>query len=322
MNIGIVGLGLIGGSLIKKLHSKCDILGFDSDESVRLKAKQSGFRVRDSLADLMRSSEIILLAAPTNVSIEILKEITSSNFSGLVTDVGSTKLPIQKIVNKKINFVGGHPMAGSHLAGWESADPTIFDGATWALTLDHATAEAPLAKLIEVILSTGAWVVPTFAKQHDEAVVVSSHLAHLISAGYGLMIENAENQKLIEALVGGSYRDLTRVTLSPSERTSEIVWPNRTELIAVIDTYISNLQNLKKTLKAVDVGGLSKLLTRAGQSRARVEITQQEIKKYQTKNLSVTKGNLIEQLKGLALETILLTNFQLKDDVYQITFAQ
>jgi prephenate dehydrogenase len=322
MNIGIVGLGLIGGSLIKKLHSKCDIFGFDSNESVRTKVKQSGFRIRNSLAELMNNSDIIVLAAPTNAATEILKEIAASDFSGLVSDIGSTKLPIHKSVNKKMNFVGGHPMAGSHLAGWDSAHPEIFNDAPWALTLDQAKEETTLAKLIEVILNTGAWVVPTFAKLHDEAVVVSSHLSHLISASLGLTIENAENQKLIEALVGGSYRDLTRITLSPSERTAEIVWPNRSELVTAIDTYIANLQGLKKTLKAEDVDSLIKLLTRAGKSRARVEATGLVIKKHQTQTLSIKKEELIVQLKELASDPALVTSLQIQNDGYQITIAR
>lgn len=322
MNIGIVGLGLIGGSLIKKLHSKCDIFGFDSDESVRIKVKQSGFRIRNSLAELTHNSDIIVIAAPTNAALEILKELAASNFSGLVSDIGSTKSLIHKSVNKKINFVGTHPMAGSHLAGWDSADPTIFHQAPWALTLDQAKEETTLAKLIEVILATGAWVVPTFAKQHDKAVVVSSHLSHLISAGFGLTIENAENQKLIEALVGGSYRDLSRITLSPSERTAEIVWPNRDDLVIAIDTFIANLQGLKKTLKADEVDNLVKLLTRSGQSRARVEVTQQLIQKQQTQTLLVKKGELIGELKELALDPALITSFQIQNDDYQITLAR
>ncbi|MFY9325725.1 MAG: prephenate dehydrogenase/arogenate dehydrogenase family protein, partial [Candidatus Nanopelagicales bacterium] len=261
-------------------------------------------------------------AAPTNAALEILKELAASEFSGLVSDIGSTKSLIHKSVNNKINFVGTHPMAGSHLAGWDSADPTIFHQAPWALTLDQAKEETTLAKLIEVILFTGAWVVPTFAKQHDEAVVVSSHLAHLISAGFGLTIENAENQKLIEALVGGSYRDLSRITLSPSERTAEIVWPNRDDLVIAIDTFIANLQGLKKTLKADEVDNLVKLLTRSGQSRARVEVTQQLIQKQQTQILSIKKGELIGELRELALDPALITSFQIQNDDYQITLAR
>ena len=75
MNIGIIGLGLIGGSLIKKLHSSCDVTGYDLAEDVRQKAKQAGFRVRNTLNDLLQNSEIVIIASPTNSALEILKEI-------------------------------------------------------------------------------------------------------------------------------------------------------------------------------------------------------------------------------------------------------
>jgi len=321
MNIGIIGLGLIGGSLIKKLHSKCDIFGFDIDESVRQKAKQSGFRVRHTLEDLLHHSEIVVIAAPTNSAIEILQAITKSDFTGLVTDIGSTKLPIHQVVNNKIDFVGGHPMAGSHLAGWDAADPELFDKAPWALTLDRVKDENRIANLIDVILKTGAWVVPSLAKDHDQAVMISSHLSHLVSAAYGLTVSKSANPSLTEQLVGGSYRDLTRITLSPSERTSEIVWPNRAELIAAIENFVANLSDVKKSLKAEDSTALNKLLDTAGQSRLRVDEMQQKIKKQKFELVQAPQGKLIPELKNLATKSAAVVNFKTSGETYEISFV-
>jgi prephenate dehydrogenase len=321
MNIGIIGLGLIGGSLIKKLHSKCDIFGYDIDESVRQKAKQSGFRVRHTLEELLHHSEIVVIAAPTNSAIEILQAVTKSNFSGLVTDIGSTKQPIHEAVNNKIDFVGGHPMAGSHLAGWEAAEPELFNQAPWALTLDRVKDEIRLANLIDVILKTGAWVVPSFAKDHDQAVMFSSHLSHLVSAAYGLTVSKTANSSLAEQLVGGSYRDLTRITLSPSERTSEIVWPNRAELITAIENFVANLSDIKKSLKAEEPTALNKLLDTAGQSRLRVDEMQQKIKKQKLQSLVAPKGKLITELKDLATKSAAVVNIKNSGDTYEISFV-
>jgi prephenate dehydrogenase len=321
MHIGIVGLGLIGGSLIKKLHSTCDIFGYDIDESIRQKAKQSGFRVRHNLEDLLHHSEIVVIAAPTNSAIEILQQVTKSGFTGLVTDIGSTKLPLHQAANKKMDFIGGHPMAGSHLAGWDAAEPELFNQAPWALTLDQVKVETRLAILIDMILKTGAWVVPTFAKDHDQAVMISSHLSHLVSAAYGLSVSKSVNSSLTEQLVGGSYRDLTRITLSPSERTSEIVWPNRVELIAAIENFVANLSDIKKSLKAEEPNALNKLLEVAGQSRFRVDQMQQKIKKQNIQSLNVPKTKLIAELKNLATTSAAVVNFKASGESYEISFV-
>lgn len=322
MHIGIIGLGLIGGSLLKKLHSQSDILGYDIDEQVRTKVKQAGFRVRNDLNELMHNCEILVLAMGTNAAPQVLKEISKANYSGLVSDVGSTKAAMHELVDEKLNFVGGHPMAGSHLAGWEAATPEIFNQAPWALTLDRVTDEIKLAELIKFILKTGARVVPTFAKEHDAAVLISSHLSHLVSASYGITASKAANAKLIEALVGGSYRDLTRITLSPSDRTAEIIWPNRTDLVTAIDELVSNVQNLKKSLKAENPENLIKQLNLASTSRSSVEELEAKIKKQEIQEISVPAGRLIEELKELTTDAVSITSFKNQNDDYEIKFIK
>jgi prephenate dehydrogenase len=322
MNIGIIGLGLIGGSLIKKLHSSCDVTGYDLAEAVRQKAKQAGFRVRNTLSDLLQNSEIVIIASPTNSALEILKDITKQNFKGLISDIGSTKLPIHKALSKNANFVGGHPMAGSHLAGWDSSEAELFNQAPWALTLDQVKSESHLVVLIDMILKTGAWVVPTTAAEHDQAVLISSHLPHLISAGYGLSVEKSQDHKLIQQLVGGSFKDLTRITLSPSARTSEIIWPNRAELIQSIDEFVSNLQILKKSLKNEESTALLNNLQAASRARFSVEDLLQKIKTKNLEHLKVAKGELISQLSNLSTSASAIINFKVSGETYDISFVK
>jgi len=322
MHIGIVGLGLIGGSLLKKLHSQSDILGFDIDEQVRTKAKQAGFRVRNDLQELMHNCEILILATGTTAAAEVLKQISKANYSGLVSDVGSTKVSMHELVDKKINFVGGHPMAGSHLASWEAANSEIFNQAPWALTLDQVTDEVKLAELIKVILKTGARVVPTFAKAHDAAVLISSHLSHLVSAGYGITAGKADNYQLIQSLVGGSYRDLTRITLSPSDRTAEIIWPNRNDLVGAVDDLIANLQNLKKSLKADTADNLIKHLSSASKSRESVEELEAKIKKQEFELASIPSGQLIKKLQELADQAVSIIDFKGQNENYEIKYVK
>lgn len=322
MHIGIVGLGLIGGSLLKKLHSSSDIFGFDTDDEVRTKAKQLGFRVRNSLPELMRDSEIILIATGNNAAEEVLKEVAKAQYSGLVTDVGSTKLPIHNFIDKNLDFVGGHPMAGSHLAGWESAKADIFQDASWALTLDQVKNEKSLAELIKIILKTGARVVPTFAKEHDAAVLISSHLSHALAAAYGVTAANAENAPLIQSLVGGSYRDLTRITLSPSDRTAEIIWPNRKDLSQAIDSLIQNLQNIKTSLKQDTVASLVKLLDNSAQSRQAVDELAQNVKRKAVTLKQINQNELIPTLKELAQSNISITFFETRNNNFEVQFVK
>jgi hypothetical protein len=144
----------------------------------------------------------------------------------------------------------------------------------------------------------------------------------LVSASYGITASKAANAKLIEALVGGSYRDLTRITLSPSDRTAEIIWPNRNDLVVAIDELVSNLQNLKKSLKAEIPENLIKQLNLASTSRSSVEQLEAKIKKQEIQEISVPAGRLIEELKKLTTDAVSIIRFKNQNNDYEIKFVK
>ncbi|MFC7764341.1 prephenate dehydrogenase/arogenate dehydrogenase family protein [Catellatospora bangladeshensis] len=154
MNIAVIGLGLIGGSLMRALAAAGHrVLGFDADPEVRATARSAAARVpaaqrwqitatiRDAAAD----ADLVALAVPLPALDDVLDALVASGFHGLITDVTSVKGPVREAVARRLRgaanplagFVGGHPMAGKETSGFAAADPALFTGCAWVLCLDE-----------------------------------------------------------------------------------------------------------------------------------------------------------------------------------------
>lgn len=307
MKISIIGLGLIGGSIAQGLKNKHEISVLDPDLNSLEAAKKSGFNVLNNL-DQALNSELIIVAAPTSVSEEILKELSSKKYQNFVSDICSVKASLQNAA-KDLNYVGTHPMAGSTKAGFINANSEIFKNAPWAVSVTATTNNEALIAIVSIINDLGAFVVPVDPIEHDESVVLSSHLAHVVASAYAKSVGESEFAQLAQLLAGGSFRDLTRVTTSPAERTAEIVWPNRKSLSKVVENLSENLAKLQNLLEQGSQADIEKYLQSASSLRTISDATINKVKNHQGEKLTTKTTNLKDEFLKYAQKRIIATDF-------------
>ncbi len=230
VDIAVIGLGLIGGSLLRALATGAHRLwGYDADPAVRATARtaaaqlpaEARWRVAGDLRTAVAHAELVVVAVPYDAVEEVLHGLASAGYAGLVTDVTSVKGPVQKMVRDRLHgahsrlagYVGGHPMAGRETSGFASADPALFIGCPWALCLEEDTSLDDWLTVADLVTRLGARVVPTTAEAHDRAVAAVSHLPHLVASALAAAVAD---DPLALTLAAGSFRDGTRVAAAPS----------------------------------------------------------------------------------------------------------
>ena len=308
MKISIVGLGLIGGSIAQGLKSKHQITGFDPDKNTQDQATKSGINIASDLKSCVNQAELVIVAAPTTQSEETLSELKKINFSGFVADICSVKAPLL-IAAQGLNYVGTHPMAGSNEAGFSSANKDLFIDAPWAVSVVNETNKEALAAVINVICELGGFIVPVDPHDHDESVVLSSHLAHVVASAYAKSVGESEFAQLAQLLAGGSFRDLTRVTTSPAERTAEIVWPNRKSLSRVVENLGENLAKLQNLLDQGSQADIEKFLASASSLRTISDATLASVKNKQGNKVVSKIDNLVADFLKYSKSRVIASDF-------------
>jgi prephenate dehydrogenase len=231
VNIAVIGLGLIGGSMLRALAAAGHrVLGFDADPAVRATARTAAakvptdqrWQITATIRDAAADADLVVLAVPLPALDDVLDALVASGFHGLITDVTSVKGPVREAVARRMSaaatplagFIGGHPMAGREQSGFAAADPALFTGCAWVLCLDDPAALDDWLTLADLITSLGARVVPSTSPEHDRAVAVISHVPHLMALA---LAAAAAEDPLALTLAAGSFRDGTRVAASRPE---------------------------------------------------------------------------------------------------------
>lgn len=212
MKIGIVGLGLIGGSIFKDLKA----LGFDV---VGVSNSQSGEGIYKSY-DVLKDCELVFVCSAMNKTLAVLDELENVLApETVVTDVCSLK----EFVCKKYrpyNFIPSHPMAGTEHKGFENSFEGMFHGATWVLTPFSNTSENSIACLVSVIEKLGAKPLITTPQKHDEAAAMISHMPMLVAQALFLA---ASDNPLAMQIASSGFRDMTRLALSNEEMACDMI---------------------------------------------------------------------------------------------------
>jgi prephenate dehydrogenase len=273
VNVAVIGLGLIGGSLLQALAARGHrVIGFDADPATRATARTAAARaatgtrwqVAGTIRDATAETDLVVLAVPLPALPAVLREM--AGYSGLVTDVTSVKGPVRDLTGD-FAFVGGHPMAGRETSGFRSADPALFDGCAWVLCLEPDRTSLPdWLMLAELFTGLGVRVVPTTADEHDRAVAAVSHVPHLLAAALATAVAD---DPLAAALAAGSFRDGTRVAGSRPELVAAMCGGNATAVRPALDGVLETVNDLRAALAAPDpVAALRPLLARASAARA------------------------------------------------------
>ena len=252
MTVGIVGLGLIGGSLAKAYHEAghC-VLAYDIDSSVTAFAQMAN-AVDEALSEEnIAQCDLLLLAVYPQAAIDYLAQYAALlRKDAVVVDCCGTKRIVCEACFKIAKehgflFVGGHPMAGTHFSGFKYSRATLFKGAPMVLVppvLDDMQMIERVCKLLDAPCF-GHFSVTT-AEKHDEMIAFTSQLAHVVSNAY-VKSPTARSHKGFSA---GSYKDLTRVAWLNPQMWTELFLDNRDHLIAELDGICAELQKYRDAL--------------------------------------------------------------------------
>jgi prephenate dehydrogenase len=268
VDIAVIGLGLIGGSLLRALAASGHrVLGYDADPATRATARTAAARapagsrwqIMGSVRDAVSGAQLVAIAVPLPAVADVLDELVATGYSGLVTDVTSVKGPVRELVAQRLHsrhsrlagFVGGHPMAGRETAGFAAAEADLFAGCAWVLCLDPAdepvTTLADWLDVAALVTGLGARVVPATAEEHDKAVAIVSHVPHLLASA---LATTAAEDPLALALGAGSFRDGTRVAASPPALTAAMCGGNAAAVVPALDAVLAALGEARDALTA------------------------------------------------------------------------
>lgn len=265
MIIGVVGLGLIGGSLCKAIKAKTThtVYGFDINQSINSYAVLDK-SIDDVLtADNIADCDFILLSVYPKATIDYLKQNAEFiNQGTVVIDCGGVKRSICEqcfaVANEhSFVFIGGHPMAGLHQSGFKYSKAELFLGASMILTPQNTDDIALLQKVTEFIKSIGfASVTTTTPENHDRIIAFTSQLAHVVSNAY----VKSPQAKVHKGFSAGSYKDLTRVAKLNENMWTELFLENKDNLIFELEHIITALSQYKTALENNDADALKALL--------------------------------------------------------------
>ncbi len=274
MKIGIVGLGLIGGSLGLKLQSlNHTIYGITNNELNAKKAKKKKLAnfVSCDLC-LLKKCELIILALPIkdliNPSQQLLASIPEET---ILTDVGSVKEPIvKKWENLHPLFIGSHPMAGTEKKGVDSGFEGLFKNAKWIITPTQKTDLNALRTLSELIKSMDCEICQASPKEHDEAVSLISHLPIFLASALIETAHTKNNQSLLDLtqkLAATGFADTSRVGGSNVQLGLDLAINNQINLLNAIDNFKNKLNKLESIIKEKNWELLSNKLAEAKEVR-------------------------------------------------------
>lgn len=272
--IGIIGLGLIGGSLGMALCRQAGnlwVVGYDPVVATcqEALARQGVHEIAHSLERVVRGADLVVVAVPVGKIEQVVAEVASVLAPGaILTDVASTKGQLAKVIPPLlppgVHYVGGHPMAGSEQSGIAAADPFLFQNAVYLLTPGPKTPPQALTALEKFIRMVGGLPLQLTPEEHDLMVAVVSHLPHLLAAA--LVNTAAEfNQRYpgTLALAAGGFHDTTRVAMGSPVLWREIFATNRESLLGVLKTMSTELAAFTTALAAGEMAEVEARLKRA-----------------------------------------------------------
>jgi arogenate dehydrogenase (NADP+) len=274
MNIGIVGLGLIGGSIGLDLRSRgFDVFGVSSRQQTCDRAQARGVVTEASIhLSLMAAADVVFICTPLGSIEPIVRDLVPYlSPHTIVTDVGSVKTPIVQAVSSLWpNFVGGHPMAGTAESGIEAAVPDLFVGRPYVLTPQAQTPAAAVDRVEEIARLLGASVYRCSPLDHDRAVAWISHLplvasATLVAAGDREGDRDIVN--LAQHLASSGFRDTSRVGGGNPELGVMVAKYNREELLRSLSIYRDCLDEFISDIEAENWQALEHKLKLTQQAR-------------------------------------------------------
>ncbi len=290
-NILIIGCGLLGSSLLRRIHKKKiakKIFIYEKSKSniLRIKKLKLPGIILNKLEKGVVNSDLIIFCTPMseykNLILKINNFISSKT---LITDIGSSKIEsskiIKKFLKKNIHWIQSHPVAGSEVSGPQHGKENMFENKWCILTKEKKTKKAYLNILDNFWKKIGSKVVVMTAEKHDKIFSITSHLPHLIA--YNLVksaqdFENKQNYDLIKFSAGG-LRDFSRIAASNEIMWRDIFFNNRNNISKAIDLFIKNLTSFKKDINLKNNKSILKKLIQTKKVRSKIILLKQDTNK-------------------------------------------
>lgn len=273
MKAGIIGLGLIGGSMaidLRKARLVTHFVGLDKNEQHAKKALQLGI-VDEVAADLKnRPLDFIIVSIPVTAIENILPDLLNHIHPGTaVIDIGSTKGKICKVVENhpnRANYVAAHPIAGTENSGPEAAFSGLFQNKTNIICERDKSSGQAIEKAEKVFQALGMNTIYMEAEDHDKHVAYVSHLSHVSSFMLGLTVLDIEkDEKNIFQLAGSGFASTVRLSKSSPDMWTPIFEQNATYLSQALQEYIMHLQRFQYLLSTKDYAAMNNLLVDANE---------------------------------------------------------
>ncbi len=276
MNVIIIGLGLIGGSIAKDLR-KADfaskIIGVDKDLSNGKKALSIGLVDElSSIEDCIEMADLIIVAIPVDAArLEMPIVLNSIKGQTVVVDMGSTKHGLSKAVSghkRRKNLVLSHPIAGTENTGPTAAVEGLFSNKVAIICEKEMSSELAMQLAEDLYRTLEMRVIYMDSKEHDLHIAYVSHLSHISSFTLSnTVLEIEKNEKNIFDLAGSGFESTVRLAKSSSSMWAPILEQNSEIISVALDTYIDNLKEFKSLIESKDKEGLIKLMDQANDVR-------------------------------------------------------
>ena len=273
MKIAIIGLGLIGGSMARRLRGfhNCRICAYNRTPETLLLARQDGVidEGYSTPGEAMEDADLIIMCLYPKLNVDFIKEnIDKIKPGAVITDVTGIKgymvRELLGVLPENVDFIGGHPMAGREVGGYKSSTDTLFDNASYIITPTPENESENIALVREMAKYIGCrTVMTTTPDEHDAIIAYTSQLMHVVAVALcdNPMIERSAS------FSAGSLRDCTRVAVINAQMWSELFAENKEHLSKRIDEMIHSLEKIKTAVDNADRDELEKIMEHATEQK-------------------------------------------------------
>lgn len=255
-NVGIIGIGFLGGSLVKSL-SKSEkvkrIVAFDKNLESLEKAYSDRVITEYTLEvnEKFSGCDVVFICTPVSFISEyakILKKYVKKDC--IITDTGSTKKTILNDIKKiDVEFIGGHPMIGSERSGYETSKDLLFENSYYIITKSHSNNPQSIEKLKELILEIKAIPIIIDENKHDYITSVISHIPHVVASSLVRLVKKLDDEsETMKTLCAGGFKDITRIASSDPTMWENICNENKEEIVNNLNILIKILENFKNNI--------------------------------------------------------------------------
>lgn len=313
--LGFIGLGLIGGSIVKtarRIHPNLHMIALSKHQSSITEAHQEGWINNESNASIgdFSDCDCIFLCAPVQQNLHYISQLKDvMKDSCILTDVGSVKGGIHRAVcnmGMEKCFIGGHPMAGSEKTGFSNATAYLLENAYYIITPTKAIDPSYVKEFRDFIASLGALPLILDYASHDAATAAISHLPHVLASALVNFVQRIDNsEETMKTIAAGGFKDLTRIASSSPIMWEEICIANQEKLLGMLDDYQHVIEEIREKIACADAAGIRQFFQASKDYRDSLAITP----KGSFRTVFELYCDLIDEAGGIAaIATILAAN--------------